>query len=170
MRERLAHGLMIAFLVFGLGATQGPNNSEASSLPGNSVPSKPEVLKQTVKKLPYQIGTASWYGEDFDGKPTASGEDYDMYDLTAAHPTLPLGSYVRVTNLRNGRAVVVKVNDRGPLVEGRIIDLSFGAARALQFEHKGVQRVRLDIVRRGNRPHRPVYQTIAENRPIAELP
>jgi rare lipoprotein A (peptidoglycan hydrolase) len=170
MRERLAHGLMIAFLIFGLGAAQGPNNSEASPLQGNSVLPKPEVLKQTVKKTPYQVGAASWYGEDFDGKPTASGEDYDMYDLTAAHPTLPLGSYVRVTNLHNGRAVVVKVNDRGPLVEGRIIDLSFGAARALKFEHKGVQRVRLDIVKRGDRPHRPVYQTIADNRPIAQLP
>jgi rare lipoprotein A len=170
MRERLAHGLMAAFLVVGLGAAQRPNISEASSLPGNSVPSKLEVLKQTVKKPPYQVGTASWYGEDFDGKPTASGEDYDMYDLTAAHPTLPLGSYVRVTNLHNGRVVVVKVNDRGPLVEGRIIDLSYGAARALQFEHKGVQRVRLDLVKRGDRPHRPVYQTIAYNKPIAQLP
>ena len=68
-----------------------------------------------------------------------------MYDMTAAHPTLPLGSYVKVTNLHNGRAVVVKVNDRGPIVEGRIIDLSYGAAQALQFQHKGLQKVRLDI-------------------------
>jgi rare lipoprotein A len=80
-----------------------------------------------------------------------------------------LGSYVRVTNLRNGRAVVVKVNDRGPIVEGRIIDLSYGAAQALQFQQRGLQRVRLDIVKAGTSHHRPVYQTIAANHPLAEF-
>jgi rare lipoprotein A len=69
-----------------------------------------------------------------------------MYDLTAAHPTLPLGSWVRVTNLRNGRAVVVRINDRGPIVPGRIIDLSYNTARVLHFNSKGLQRVRLDVV------------------------
>jgi rare lipoprotein A len=69
-----------------------------------------------------------------------------MYDLTAAHPTLPLGSWVRVTNLGNGRAVVVRINDRGPIVPGRIIDLSYNTARLLHFESKGLQRVRLDVV------------------------
>ena len=80
------------------------------------------------------------------GRTTASGEPYNMYDLTAAHPTLPLGSLVRVTNLRNGRAVIVRVNDRGPVVDGRIIDLSYSAARALKFREQGIQRVRLDLV------------------------
>jgi peptidoglycan lytic transglycosylase len=169
MRRRIAHGLMIGLLVVGLGAAQGPNNSEASSAPSRSAQIKPEIHKQAGKRA-YQVGTASWYGEYFDGKPTASGEDYDMYDMTAAHPTLPLGSYVRVTNLRNGRAVVVKVNDRGPIVEGRIIDLSYGAAQALQFQQRGLQRVRLDLVKRGTSLHRPVYQTIAANKPMAELP
>jgi rare lipoprotein A len=159
---------MIGFLVVGLGAAQGPNNSEASPAP-TSTQTKPEIHKQATKTKPYQVGTASWYGEYFDGKPTASGEDYDMYDMTAAHPTLPLGSYVRVTNLRNGRAVVVKVNDRGPIVEGRIIDLSYGAAQVLQFQQRGLQRVRLDIVKTGTSHHRPVYQTLAANRPLAEL-
>jgi rare lipoprotein A len=69
-----------------------------------------------------------------------------MYDLTAAHPTLPLGTWVRVTNLRNGRRVYVRINDRGPIVPGRIIDLSYTAAEALHFKNKGIQRVRLDIV------------------------
>lgn len=170
MRRRIAHGLMIGLLVIGLGAAQGPNNSEASSAPSRAAQIKPEIHKPAGKTKPYQIGTASWYGEYFDGKPTASGEDYDMYDMTAAHPTLPLGSYVRVTNLRNGRAVIVKVNDRGPIVEGRIIDLSFGAAQALQFQQRGLQRVRLDVVKRGTSQHRSVYQTIAVNRPLAELP
>jgi rare lipoprotein A len=170
MRGLIAHGLMIALLIVGLGAAQGPNNSEASSAQTRAVPAKPEIRSQTGKTQPYQIGTASWYGEYFDGKQTASGEDFDMYDMTAAHPTLPLGSYVRVTNLRNGRAVVVKVNDRGPIVQGRIIDLSYGAAQVLKFEDHGLQKVRLDVVKRGTSQHRPVYQTIAINRPVAQLP
>src|SRR5439155_19507454 len=94
----------------------------------------------------YQVGTASWYGEDFDGKPTASGEPFNMYDLTAAHPSLPLGTMVKVTNLRNRRAVVVRINDRGPIVPGRIIDVSYSAARALKFQGQGTQRVRLDVI------------------------
>jgi rare lipoprotein A len=170
MRRRLAHGLAMAFLVASLGAAQGPNNSEATPARARLVESKPEIRKQASKKAPYQIGTASWYGSYFDGKPTASGEAYDMNDLTAAHPTLPLGSYVRVTNLHNGRAVVVRVNDRGPIVQGRIIDLSYGAAQALQFQEQGLQRVRLDVVKRGNRPHVALLQTVAYARPVAELP
>jgi rare lipoprotein A len=155
-------------LIVGLGAAQGPNNSEASSAPIRAVPAQPEIRHQTGKNQPYQIGTASWYGEYFVGKPTASGEDFDMYDMTAAHPTLPLGSYVRVTNLRNGRAVVVKVNDRGPIVPDRIIDLSYGAAQVLEFEHRGLQRVRLDVVKSRTK-RRQVYETVASNYPMAEL-
>src|ERR1700678_2673065 len=168
MHGRIAHGLMVALLIVGLGAAQGPNNSESSSAQTRAVPAKPEHRNQTGKNQAYQIGTASWYGEYFVGKPTASGEDFDMYDMTAAHPTLPLGSYVRGTNLRNGRAVVVKVNDRGPIVPGRIIDLSYGAAQALQFENRGLQRVRLDLVR-PRVQHQQVYQTVAYNHPVAEL-
>jgi rare lipoprotein A len=167
MRRRIAHGLMIALLIVGLRAAQGPNNSEASSAPTSPIQHKPEV-RQQAKNRPYQVGTASWYGEYFVGKPTASGEEYDMYDMTAAHPTLPLGSYVRVTNLRNGRAVVVKVNDRGPVVAGRIIDLSYGAAQVLQFEHRGLQKVRLDLVKPRTK-RQQVYQTVADNYPVAEL-
>ncbi len=168
MQRHIAHGLTIALLIVGLGAAQGPNNSEASSAPTSPVSTKPEIRHQTGKHQPYQIGTASWYGEYFVGKPTASGEDFDMYDMTAAHPTLPLGSYVRVTNLRNGRAVVVKVNDRGPIVPGRIIDLSYGAAQALQFENRGLQRVRLDLIRPRTQ-RRQVYETVASNYAMAEL-
>src|SRR5579864_7556946 len=126
MRRRIAHGLAIAFLIVGLGAAQGPNISEAKQAPVSSVRSK-SAVRQQVKTKPYQVGTASWYGDTFQGKPTASGEKYQMYDMTAAHLTLPMGSYVRVTNLRNGREVIVRVNDRGPIVPGRIIDLSYGA-------------------------------------------
>jgi rare lipoprotein A len=169
MRRFIAHGLAIAGLIVGLGAAQGPNISEAIAAPVSSTQTQPEVRHQAVKTKPFQVGTASWYGQIFDGKPTASGEPYDMYDMTAAHLTLPMGSYVRVTNLRNGRAVVVRVNDRGPIVPGRIIDLSYGAAQALQFKQRGLQRVRLDLVN----PHdqKPVYQTVAVNHPpIAKLP
>src|SRR5579872_7073256 len=166
MRRFLAHGLTIAFLIACLGAAQGPNISEASAAPLSPTP-KPEVRKQ-VKTKPYQVGTASWYGQIFDGKPTASGEPYDMYDMTAAHLTLPMGSYVKVTNLRNGRSVVVRVNDRGPIVPGRIIDLSYGAAQALQFKQRGLQRVRLDLV--NPRDQKPTYPTVAYNHPLAKLP
>jgi rare lipoprotein A len=166
MRRRITHGLMIGLMIVGLGAAQGPTSSEASSAQTSRIP-KPEVRKQ-AKSKPYQVGTASWYGEFFDGKPTASGEDYDMYDMTAAHPTLPLGSYVRVTNLRNGRAVVVKVNDRGPIVPGRIIDLSYGAAQVLNFQKRGLQTVRLDLVKPKTK-RQQVYQTLAGNYPVAEV-
>src|SRR5258706_2120692 len=82
------------------------------------------IKKKAHQQQPYQVGKASWYGKKFDGRSTASGETYDMFQLTAAHPTLPLGTVVRVTNLRNGQSVVVRINDRGPVIAGRIIDLS----------------------------------------------
>ena len=91
-------------------------------------------------------GTASWYGEAHHGKKTASGEPFDMHALTAAHRTLPLGTRVRVTNLANGRAVEVRINDRGPSVADRIIDLSYGAARALDAVGAGVFRVRIAVL------------------------
>ena len=166
MRLRLAHGLALAFLIASLGAAQGPNNSEATPA-SKAGQSKPQVRRQANKAKPYQVGTASWYGEYFDGKPTASGEPYDMYDMTAAHLTLPLGTYVRVTNLRNGKAVIVRVNDRGPIVPGRIIDLSYGAAQVLQFTEKGLQRVRLDVVRA---PQKRQYPAVAYNRSIEVIP
>jgi len=175
MRRRTAHGLAIGCLIVGLGAAQGPNISEAKPAPVRSVQGKPEVRKQVSGTKPYQIGTASWYGENFEGKPTASGEPYDMYDMTAAHLKLPMGSYVKVTNLRNGKAVVVRVNDRGPIVPGRIIDLSYGAAQALQFKARGLQRVRLDLVEPTSVAKagatKPDYQTFAYNHPpVAQLP
>jgi rare lipoprotein A len=169
MQRRIAHGLAIAFLIVGLGAAQGPNNSGAKLAPGSSFVQGKPTVRQQVKTKPYQVGTASWYGESFQGKPTASGEPYEMYDMTAAHLTLPIGSYVKVTNLHNGKAVVVRVNDRGPVVPGRIIDLSYGAAQALQFRHSGLQRVRLDLVQPGQQ--KPAYQTVAYNHPpVAQLP
>jgi rare lipoprotein A len=92
------------------------------------------------------VGWASYYGPGFHGRRTASGEVFDMYELVAAHRTLPLGTVARVTNLANGRSVVVRINDRGPYIKGRILDLSTGAARALAFVRKGVTRVRIDVL------------------------
>jgi len=86
-------------------------------------------------------GIASWYGEDFHGRPTANGETYDMHALTAAHKTLPIPTWVEVTNLANGKRVIVKVNDRGPFVDGRIIDLSYKAANDLDMIRAGTARV-----------------------------
>ena len=93
-----------------------------------------------------QTGTASWYGEDFHGKPTASGETYNMYGISAAHNTLPLGTRCRVTNLDNGNTCVLTINDRGPFVGARILDLSYGAARRLGMVETGLARVRIDAL------------------------
>ncbi len=96
-----------------------------------------------------QRGTASWYGTKFHGQRTSSGEPYDMYAMTAAHKTLPLPSYARVTNLRNGRSVVVKVNDRGPFVKERLIDLSYVAARKLSIVGTGTAPVEVRAISTG---------------------
>src|SRR5271165_4321012 len=119
------------------GNTQTPDSEQG--IPGQT--------QETLKPVPtkkYQVGKASWYGRHFQNKKTASGEPYDMNDLTAAHRKLPLGSWVKVTNLKNDRSVMVRINDRGPVMKSRIIDLSYGAAKMLGMS--GVSSVRLDIV------------------------
>ncbi len=149
MRRRLAEGLAVLLSVasLGAGAASGPSSLEAAKVtqPLANQTSGHKRKTNSPKSKAYQVGTASWYGEYFQGKTTASGEPFDMRDFTAAHPSLPLGSFVKVTNLRNGKAVVVRINDRGPVVDGRIIDVSYNAARALGFKERGVQKVRLDL-------------------------
>jgi rare lipoprotein A len=93
-------------------------------------------------------GIASWYGPDFHGRRTANGERYDMHGISAAHTTMPLPSYARVTNLDNGRSIIVRVNNRGPFAHNRLIDLSIGTARALDFYSSGTARVRVEFVGR----------------------
>jgi rare lipoprotein A len=93
-----------------------------------------------------QTGIASWYGDDFHGKRTSNGEIYDMHAMTAAHKTLPLGVFVKVTNTSNGHEAIVRVNDRGPFVKGRIIDLSYSAAKALGFDSAGTAPVRVEAL------------------------
>lgn len=109
-------------------------------------------------------GHASWYGKKFHGHKTSNGEIYDMYGMTAAHKTLPIPSYVRVTNLNNNRQVVVRVNDRGPFHSGRIIDLSYAAAYRLGFTDQGTAPVEVEIIIPGNQPPPPLKMPAEEDR------
>jgi len=119
------------YFVIGCASTYNPPPKQPAGYP------KPyKVLGKWYQPLPHakgfqQRGIASWYGKDFHGKKTSNGETYDMYAMTAAHKTLPLGTYVLVRNLENNRKVEVRINDRGPFVRGRIIDLSYSAAREI---------------------------------------
>ncbi len=105
---------------------------------------KGDIRKGEIKEPQY--GVASWYGADFHGKATSSGEVYDMYQLTCAHQTLPLGTMVMVTNLENGKSLELKVNDRGPFVKDRIIDVSYAAARMLGMWDKGTASVKVEVI------------------------
>jgi rare lipoprotein A len=120
------------------------HNPQPPALPDQNPNAK--KVDASKKRHWYQIGRASWYGEDFQGQQTASGEDFDMNKLTCAHRSLPLGSLIRVTNLRNHKSIVVRVNDRGPMPQSRVIDLSLAAARFLGFTSRGTAPVRLDLV------------------------
>ena len=123
MRIRIAQALVIVLAIASLGAARRPISTGAMNYaPG---PSKVAAAALSGQPKPFQVGPASWYGEDFHGRATASGEPYNMFDLTAAHLTLPLGTRVKVTNIRNGHSVIVRINDRGPVVPGRIIDLGY---------------------------------------------
>ena len=131
-REYRPYGLASTCLLYLLAVGCATNRFE---------PPKPE---DTVR------GLASWYGKEFHGKPTANGEIYDMHGLSAAHRELPLGTVVDVTHLDNGRKVRVPINDRGPFIKGRIIDLSYGAAQKLNMVNEGVARVEVRIVALGD--------------------
>jgi len=98
-----------------------------------------------------QLGTASWYGDRFHGRLTANGEIYNMHDLTAAHRALPFGTKILVTNLKNDLSVTLRVNDRGPYIHGRFLDVSFGAASQLNFVNSGLADVRVEIIQPNSR-------------------
>ena len=103
-------------------------------------------LSQPPKPIKTWVGNASWYGPEFDGKKTANGERFNSESLTAAHPNLPFGSWVRIVNARNGKFEVVRINDRGPYQEGREIDVSYRVARKIGLIHSGVTQVRLELI------------------------
>ena len=132
------------FLIYGCASSTSRSHPPPPSKPGYPKPYK--VLGKWYQPLPHsegfrQRGIASWYGRDFHGKKTSNGEIYNMYAMTAAHKTLPLGTYVQVYNRENSRSVVVRINDRGPFVRGRIIDLSYTAAKDIGIVGPGTARV-----------------------------
>jgi rare lipoprotein A len=106
---------------------------------------------EAIKNHPrVQVGIASYYGSKFHKKRTANGEIFNMYKISAAHKTLPLGTKVRVINLKNGKSLTMKINDRGPFAKGRIIDLSYKAAQKLGFVNQGTTKVRIEVIRLGD--------------------
>ena len=143
MLRVLGQAAVVVLLVTALGAAPDNNQTPDSNqgIPGQT--------QETIPPTPtrkFQVGKASWYGRLFQHKKTASGEPYDMHDFTAAHRTLPIGSWVKVTNLKNDKSVMVRINDRGPVLKNRILDLSYGAAMILGIGDTGVAKVRLDII------------------------
>ena len=110
-------------------------------------------LSAPVKPIKTWVGNASWYGPEFDGKKTANGERFNCESLTAAHPNLPFGSWVRIVNIHNGKFEVVRINDRGPYQEGREIDVSYRVARKIGLIHSGVSQVRLELLLLPPKPH-----------------
>jgi rare lipoprotein A len=137
-------GAMLAILV-GVASAQTVAPADHSSSPAP----QPAVAGKAAAKARhhwYQLGIASWYGRFFQGKTTASGQPYDENAMTCAHRSLPLGSVLLVTNLRNHKQVVVRVNDRGPLPENRVIDLSYAAASTLGFSERGIAPVKVELL------------------------
>ncbi|HPF47674.1 MAG TPA: septal ring lytic transglycosylase RlpA family protein [Emcibacteraceae bacterium] len=156
--------------------TEQPLQTSAPPPPGVKIgePYKVAGKWYTPKEDPTynEVGIASWYGEEFHAKRTANGEVYDMNSLTAAHTTLPMPSYVRVTNLENNRSLILRVNDRGPFVGNRLIDVSRRGAQLLGFEKRGTTRVRVEAVSGPDAPvqiARPVDQPPIQKQEVASV-
>ena len=140
------------------GRAAGPlkYKKDASAPSKNSKPKSkaifidPKTVNTNVKHKKRMVGISSFYAEDFHGKLTANGEVYDMYGLTAAHKTLPLNTVARVTNLENGKSLILRINDRGPYIQGRILDCSYGAAKKLDFIKQGKTKVQVDVIEWGD--------------------
>lgn len=176
---------VIVPLALALAACSFPELDFASHTAKQLSPDEPPAVGHYKVGNPYQIsgvwyypkvdysydatGIASWYGPGFHGRQTANGEIFDQNTLSAAHPTLPMPTVVRVTNLENGRAVTVRVNDRGPFKHGRVIDMSRRAAQLLGFEQIGTARVRVQVLEEESRQHAALAQglAVASNAPEA---
>ena len=123
----------------------------SSSAKSNAVKTKKyKNSKTSINNKKVLKGISSWYGPNFHGKLTANGEVYDMYGVTAAHKTLPLNTVARVTNLANNKSLILRINDRGPYVAGRILDCSYGAAKKLDFIGTGVTEVKIEVIEWGD--------------------
>lgn len=138
-------GVAIITLVLALGA--GASASDPSP-PAKKTDSSQAKHTKAKPHHWFQVGTASWYGRHFQGHTTANGESYNMFAPTCAHRSLPLGSWIKVTNLRNHKSIFVRVNDRGPVPDNRVVDLSYAAAHAVGI--RGVGKVKLEVVRGGD--------------------
>jgi rare lipoprotein A len=155
-RRRMPHRvrrLVAGVVVLGLALSASAKDASISgTAPVSNTKAEAETktaVKAGVRKrLRIQIGVASWYGSQFQGRRTAAGELFDMNTMTCAHPTLPMGTWLRVTNLKNRRTAFVRVNDRGPVIDGRIVDLSYAAARMLGMS--GLAKVKLETVLDGD--------------------
>jgi rare lipoprotein A len=159
MRAKIFVVLESVFLGLGmliLTPSANPTAFGKGSSPSQTAPAPLPTTQTTSitqqKPLATWECTTSWYGGDFDGQQTANGETYDMYAQTAAHPTLPLGSIVRVVNTKNHRSQIVRINDRGPYVEGRELDVSYAVAKNLGFSQRGTAQVRLELLEVPSRP------------------
>ncbi len=134
----------------GCAASHGPDPKLYAKLPATQRPYKlNNIWYYPIPSAEGYVeqGIASWYGKKFHGRPTSSGKIFDMYQVSAAHKTLPLGTSLKVTNLGNNKSIVVKVNDRGPFIAGRIIDMSFKAAEMLDMINKGTAKVKIEAIR-----------------------
>lgn len=143
--KRLAVGAAILGLAISVSAN---GVSAVPSLGGLKASPAVPTAKVKAKHRWFQVGVASWYGHEFQGRRTAAGERFDMNSMTCAHPTLPMGTWLKVTNLKNRQSTFVRVNDRGPVLDGRIVDLSFAAARAVGM--KGLGKVKLESMQAGD--------------------
>ena len=137
--------LLLVIFLFTISCTVSPRYGV-----NNQVNNKKNTKNNRVKSNGVLRGVSSWYGPNFHGKLTANGEVYDMYGVTAAHKTLTLNTVVRVTNLDNGKSLILRINDRGPYVDGRILDCSFGAAKKLGFHEQGTANVEIKIIEEGD--------------------
>ena len=180
--------LAAAFVLTGCGGFSGFGSPYGGHVTYNpSGQAAPQVVGKRKVGNPYTImgkwyypinssegysekGIASWYGEEFHGKKTANGEIYNMYSMTAAHTTLPLPTYVRVTNLENGRHIKVRVNDRGPFLRGRLIDMSYAGARALGFSQQGTAPVLVEAYPTDGSPLRTPVTQFAGTKPAKATP
>ncbi len=156
----------------GQGASSAPTSTSTRSGQGNPssyiVHGKRYYVMDSAEGF-VQRGIASWYGRKFHGRKTSSGEIYNMHDMTAAHKTLPIPVYVHVRNLDNGRTAIVRVNDRGPFIDGRIIDLSYAAATRLGVDGPGTANVEISVIDRGHSQPSSVVSAVPPAAPAAPV-
>jgi rare lipoprotein A len=171
-KTRFSHLIIVAVLVSALAVTNCAQRSAPTRPKQPGAPKPYKVMGKWYQPLAdsrgfQQQGLASWYGKKFHGRKTSNGERYDMYGVSAAHKTLPLDTWVRVHNLENGKSLDVRINDRGPFVRGRIIDLSYGAAKKIDIVGPGTAKVRIVALGKAAKPEpdgRRIYRPVAYDR------